>query len=95
MTGYLLTYHVQVNLCRYNQGVGTLRRNPDMKLYFNRTHLDELVELQQQIFDKAIKLLKKDGKIVYVTCSFLKAVFFIYNCRKIMNKSNSSVRSTI
>jgi len=50
-------------------GSGTLRRNPDMKWKFQLSNLQNLIHLQKKIFDDAIKFLKKNGKIVYITCS--------------------------
>ena len=50
-------------------GSGTIRRNVDMKWNFQIEEIDKLVSLQRDIFDKAIKYLKPDGKIIYITCS--------------------------
>jgi len=54
-------------------GVGTLRRNPDIKWKFDKDYLEFNVDRQKQIFSEAIRYLKKDGKIVYMTCSILDA----------------------
>lgn len=53
-------------------GTGTLRRNPDIKLKFTEDTIKKNVILQQQIVSKALKFLKKNGKLVYITCSLLK-----------------------
>jgi 16S rRNA (cytosine967-C5)-methyltransferase len=53
-------------------GTGTLRRNPDIKLKFTEDTIKKNVILQQQIVSKAIKFLKKNGKLLYITCSLLK-----------------------
>ena len=50
-------------------GSGTLRRNPDMKWKFEIETVDYLIKEQQIIFENALTFLKKDGKIVYSTCS--------------------------
>ena len=50
-------------------GSGTLRRNPDMKWKFSTDMIDNLVSEQRQIFEKAQYFVKKDGYIVYATCS--------------------------
>lgn len=50
-------------------GSGTLRRNPDMKWKFKPEMLDRLIEEQRKIFDKVLKFLSPNGKIVYATCS--------------------------
>jgi len=50
-------------------GSGTLRRNPDLKWKFSQDMLDRLVLEQREIFKQALAFLKKEGKIVYATCS--------------------------
>lgn len=52
-------------------GTGTLRRNPDIKLKFSMEWLRYNIRLQETIVEKSLKYLKKDGKIVYITCSLL------------------------
>jgi 16S rRNA C967 or C1407 C5-methylase (RsmB/RsmF family) len=54
-------------------GTGTLRRNPDMKWKFDETILPRLVGQQRTIFEKALSFLHPEGRIVYGTCSLLKA----------------------
>jgi 16S rRNA (cytosine967-C5)-methyltransferase len=53
-------------------GSGTLRRNPDMKWKFSIKNLQNTIQIQKDIFKKAIKYLKPDGIIVYSTCSILE-----------------------
>jgi 16S rRNA C967 or C1407 C5-methylase (RsmB/RsmF family) len=53
-------------------GTGTLRRNPDIKLKFTEDLIKKNVILQQLIVSKAVKFLKKNGKLLYITCSLLK-----------------------
>lgn len=53
-------------------GSGTLRRNPDQKWKFQRKDIEELTQLQKEIFDQALLFLKPKGKIIYATCSILK-----------------------
>ena len=53
-------------------GIGTLRRNPDMKWRFNTEMLKKLVGQQRTIFEKALSFLNPKGHIVYATCSVLK-----------------------
>jgi 16S rRNA (cytosine967-C5)-methyltransferase len=54
-------------------GTGVIRRHPDIKLLRRETDIDELVKLQKSILDKLWPLLKKNGRMVYTTCSALKA----------------------
>ncbi len=53
-------------------GTGTIRRNPDLKVKFSTERLEEVIHIQEKIFEEALDLLKPKGKIVYVTCSILK-----------------------
>jgi 16S rRNA (cytosine967-C5)-methyltransferase len=53
-------------------GLGTLRRNPDLKWRLSAKAIDELVELQGRILDSACRLLKPGGRLVYATCSPLR-----------------------
>jgi 16S rRNA (cytosine967-C5)-methyltransferase len=52
-------------------GLGTLRRNPDMKWKFEPQNLEELIPKQRAIFEEALAFLRPGGKIVYATCSSL------------------------
>lgn len=50
-------------------GSGTLRRNPDLKWRFDEEMLTRLKEAQRTIFEESFKFVKKNGRIVYATCS--------------------------
>jgi 16S rRNA (cytosine967-C5)-methyltransferase len=52
-------------------GLGTLRRNPDLKVRQNAEGLAELNAKQRAILDAAASLLKPGGRLVYGTCSLL------------------------
>jgi len=54
-------------------GTGTLRRNPDMKWRFDEQTLPRIVGQQRMIFEKALSFLHPEGRIIYATCSILKA----------------------
>jgi 16S rRNA (cytosine967-C5)-methyltransferase len=51
-------------------GIGTLRRNPDIK--WRSIDLAALVADQQRILAAAATLVKPDGRLVYATCSLLR-----------------------
>ncbi len=53
-------------------GMGTLRRNPDLKFRQSPQSVKELNEKQAAILESAAKLLKPGGRLVYATCSLLK-----------------------
>jgi 16S rRNA (cytosine967-C5)-methyltransferase len=52
-------------------GLGTLRRNPDLKSRQNPTDLAELNVKQRAILAAAAALVKPGGRLVYGTCSLL------------------------
>jgi 16S rRNA (cytosine967-C5)-methyltransferase len=52
-------------------GLGTLRRNPDLKFRQSPQSLAELTQKQAAILASASRLLKKGGRLVYATCSIL------------------------
>ncbi len=52
-------------------GLGTLRRNPDLKFRQTEAGLAELTAKQSAILKSAARLVKEGGRLVYATCSFL------------------------
>ncbi|MDP1573376.1 MAG: RsmB/NOP family class I SAM-dependent RNA methyltransferase [Coxiellaceae bacterium] len=52
-------------------GLGTLRRNPDLKWRQSLQSIQELRQKQAAILSASSKLLKPGGRLVYATCSFL------------------------
>lgn len=52
-------------------GLGTLRRNPDLKFRQSPQSISELTQKQAAILAAASKLLKSGGRLVYATCSLL------------------------
>jgi len=52
-------------------GLGTLRRNPDLKWRQSPQSIEELKKKQAAILSAAADLLKPGGRLVYATCSFL------------------------
>ena len=52
-------------------GLGTLRRNPDLKWRQSPKAVEELVVKQTAILASAARLLKSGGRLVYATCSIL------------------------
>ncbi len=52
-------------------GSGTWRRNPDAKWRLRPGALAERIKEQAAVLDRAARLVKKGGRIAYVTCSLL------------------------
>ena len=53
-------------------GLGTLRRNPDLKWRQTPEDLAELTQKQAAILARAAKLVKAGGRLIYSTCSLLQ-----------------------
>jgi 16S rRNA (cytosine967-C5)-methyltransferase len=52
-------------------GLGTLKRNPDLKWRQSPASVKELIEIQKSILAAASKLVRTGGRLVYATCSLL------------------------
>ena len=53
-------------------GLGVLARKLDLKFNLKPENLDELIKIQAEILDSAYEVLKKDGFIIYATCTINK-----------------------
>jgi 16S rRNA (cytosine967-C5)-methyltransferase len=53
-------------------GLGTLRRNPDLKWRQSEAAVGELAAKQSAILDAAASLVKPGGRLLYATCSILR-----------------------
>lgn len=54
-------------------GLGTLRRQPDLKFRLEEKFFNSILENQQKILSQSVSLVRAKGKIVYATCSILKS----------------------
>ena len=52
-------------------GLGTLRRNPDLKYRQSADTIKQLIQQQYRILQAAATLVKSQGRLVYATCSVL------------------------
>jgi 16S rRNA (cytosine967-C5)-methyltransferase len=52
-------------------GLGTLKRNPDLKWRQNLKAIEDMAVTQAAILQSAARLLKPGGRLVYATCSLL------------------------
>ncbi|HEX7953507.1 MAG TPA: RsmB/NOP family class I SAM-dependent RNA methyltransferase [Burkholderiales bacterium] len=83
-------------------GLGTLRRNPDLKWRQSPQAIDELAVKQRAILAAAATLVKPGGRLVYATCSVLAqenraivedflarhAIFEPVSCRRVLEESH-------
>ena len=53
--------------------VGTIRRNPEIFFRDKDVDISYYTNIQKQLLEKASKLVKKNGLILYMVCSFLKS----------------------
>ena len=53
-------------------GLGTIRRNPELKMRWVETDLARFGALQRSILARFAPLVRPGGRLVYVTCSFLR-----------------------
>ena len=52
-------------------GLGTLRRNPDIKWKLSSEDLERLILLQQELLEKYCMIIKPNGRMAYSVCSIL------------------------
>ena len=89
-------------------GLGTLRRNPDLKWRQSPESINELQKKQIVILTAAAKLLKPGGRLVYATCSLLPeenqqvierfladhSQFSIFNCGELLAQQKINLPDT-
>lgn len=51
-------------------GIGTIRRNPEIMFKKNPPNFNKLISIQENLIQKASKLLKTRGILIYMVCSF-------------------------
>ena len=52
--------------------IGTLRRNPDILFRNKKINLQNMLNLQKQLLQKADNILLNNGILLYIVCSFLR-----------------------
>jgi 16S rRNA (cytosine967-C5)-methyltransferase len=52
-------------------GLGTIRRNPDIKWKISQSDIERLKNIQKELLEKYCNLLKQGGRFVYSVCSIL------------------------
>jgi 16S rRNA (cytosine967-C5)-methyltransferase len=54
-------------------GLGVLRRRPDARWRIQERDVDDLVRLQREILEAAVRLVRPGGRLVYSVCTLTKA----------------------
>ena len=54
-------------------GLGVMGRKRDIKYNVSRDKIKELAKLQKKILENAVRYVKKDGRLIYSTCTMTKA----------------------
>jgi len=54
-------------------GLGILRSKPDIALHHTQADQQELIRLQREILESAVKAVKKGGRLIYSTCTLSRA----------------------
>lgn len=52
-------------------GLGTIKRNPDLKWKLQPDFVDKVVRRQAELLESYSKIVKENGKLLYATCSIL------------------------
>lgn len=52
---------------------GVLRRSPDLRFTVSRADIDAVVPVQRALLERAGRLVRDGGRVVYATCSVLRA----------------------
>ena len=52
-------------------GLGTIKRNPDLKWKLQPEFIDKVVQRQAELLESYSKIVKENGKLLYATCSIL------------------------
>ncbi len=74
--------------------VGTIRKNPEIFFKKDAPNFIELTNLQDKMLEKASRLVRKDGYIIYMICSFLK-IETIDQINKFLRKNKNFILSNI
>ena len=65
----LISYFDKILIDAPCSGIGTFARNPDARWSLNKRKIDQLISLQAKLLNCIFPLLKKNGKLVYSTCT--------------------------
>ena len=64
-----ISYFDKILLDAPCSGIGTLSRNPDSRWSLSKEKIKSLTLLQEKLLESIFPLMKKDGTLVYSTCT--------------------------
>ena len=65
----LISYFDKILIDAPCSGIGTLARNPDSRWSLSKDKINQLILLQERLLESIFPLLKKNGTLVYSTCT--------------------------
>ena len=65
----LLSYFDKILIDAPCSGIGTLARNPDSRWSLSKDKINQLILLQERLLESILPLLKRNGTLVYSTCT--------------------------
>ena len=71
-------------------GIGTVRRNPEILFKKNSPNFETLTKIQQNLINKAARLLEKKGVLIYMVCSFFYEETFAVKNKFLSENKNFS-----
>ena len=64
-----LSYFDKILIDAPCSGIGTLARNPDIRWSLSKDKINKLITLQEKLLESIFPLLKRNGTLVYSTCT--------------------------
>ena len=65
----LVSYFDKILIDAPCSGIGTLARNPDLRWSLSKDKINQLIMLQERLLESIFPLLKRNGTLVYSTCT--------------------------
>lgn len=65
----LISYFDKILIDAPCSGIGTFARNPDIRWSLSRDKINQLIFLQERLLESIFPLLKRNGSLVYSTCT--------------------------
>ena len=65
----LISYFDKILIDAPCSGIGTFARNPDIRWSLSKEKINQLINLQERLLESIVPLLKRNGILVYSTCT--------------------------